>query len=143
MKNAAKLLIIALLSLTLGVVLINCGSSGGDSGSDASLLVGTWDMTEATDDTGGTGDVPSGTVTVVITETTYTTTDTSVDPECIETGDYTADATTITSTVTSVVGSACDSKVGDTGEMQYTVDSTTLTTTDTDDGDISIFQRKD
>jgi hypothetical protein len=111
----------------------------GCTSSDSSLLVGKWDLTEVQ---GGDnpGPVPSGTLTVVITDTTYTSYHNSVTSECVETGTYTTDNETIKATTQKVTGSGDCASVGEIQYWQYSVILTTLTIKN--DNQTMIFQRR-
>ncbi|MCP4263558.1 MAG: hypothetical protein GY774_39540 [Planctomycetes bacterium] len=120
------LMIVGLLTI------VGCGGDGDDGGATApELLVGTWDLTQ--DEDGNA--VDPGTVTLVLTDTTYDVTS----PDCRLTGTYTADSTTITATVGTTDGSDCEDSPGDVNVVKYTVNSATLTITD--DGDTQILNR--
>ena len=114
---------------------------GGGGGSNPVLLIGTWDLNEVQ---GGpdAGSVPAGTVTVVLTDTTFTVTE----PGCLMSGTYTATSTTLTTTSTSVTDTTGDGS-GDCGAqgevslMAYTVNSTTFTLTE-GDGETMIFSKQ-
>jgi hypothetical protein len=101
------------------------------SGSDPSLLVGTWDLTEIR---GGDdpGVVASGTAILIITNTTYSITS----PYCKETGTYTADSKILIATIETVqdlTGSVDCGFVGEIYVVQYSVNSTTLNVTNDDE----------
>jgi len=119
-----------------------CSDTGdGGGGSNPALLIGTWDLNEVQ---GGqdAGSVPPGTVTVVLTDTTFTVTE----PGCLMSGTYTATSTTLTTTSTSVTDTTGDGS-GDCGAqgevslMAYTVSSTTFTLTE-GDGETMIFSKQ-
>jgi hypothetical protein len=124
---------VLLLIIAISFFVIACGDGdGGNGGSDPALLVGTWDMTEENGNA-----VPSGTVTLVLTSTTYNVTSL---PDCVETGTYTANSITLTATVGTAVGTSCSSSPGNVDVMQYNVNSTNLTITHSD-GDTQIWQK--
>jgi hypothetical protein len=94
------------------------GVSIGNDNTDNASLVGTWEMIQ--NDKGDA--VPSGMVTLVMTDTTY---DATL-PHCHETGTYTMNGTSMTFTVGPVTGNNC-AVPGETKLYQITVTSTHLT----------------
>lgn len=118
------------------------GSGGGGGGSNPALLIGTWDVSELQ---GGpdAGSVPSGTVLLVLTDTTFSVTD----PDCVTLGTYTATSETLTTTTTSLTdttgdGSGDCGSQGEVNAMDYTVNSTTLTLTIQGDVETMIFTKQ-
>jgi hypothetical protein len=131
MKSILKNLAFFALCVMLAAGLAACGDDDNSGGSDPTLLIGTWDMTEENGSS-----VPSGTVALVINDdTTYGV----VSTDCAEGGTYTANSTTITITVLQAFGLSCSYTAGDVIEMQYTVNSTTLTITE--GGDTMVFNK--
>ena len=130
-----------MFTLFLAIACGGGGNGGAGGSSNPSLLPGTWDLNEIQ---GGpnAGSVPSGTVSVVLTDTTFTVTE----PGCVMSGTYTANSATLTTTSTSVTdttgdGSGDCGSQGEISAMDYTVNSTTFTLTEPGDVETMIFTK--
>ena len=113
-----------LRTLSLGVLLVGCGSDPGTEPSSGSI-VGTWRLVSVN----GVA-APAGLLTWTFTASTVTSV--SGDVDCTETAAYTLENGRVRATITQLDGAECGSEVGAVIEFPVSVTSTTLTATISD-----------